>query len=302
MKIVSLLASGTELVVALGAREHLVGRSHECDHPPWVTRLPALSRPTFAIGGSSAEVDARVREKLRAGEPLYEVDEAALAALDPDVVITQTHCEVCAVGPGAVGGRPRQRVATFRGGTLEGVLGDFLAVAEVIGRREAGAELVGRLRGEMDGWRRRTADLRRVPVVCLEWIDPPFAMGNWGPELVELAGGEPLLARAGEHSRAVAWDAVVQAEPEVLVVAPCGWTVERTWPEMATLAGQPGFSSLRAVRDGRVYVADGNLYFNRSSPSLFATIDLLAEMLHPDRFGTQHENREYRRYAGRRLP
>jgi iron complex transport system substrate-binding protein len=297
MKIVSLLASGTELVAALGAGEQLVGRSHECDHPPWVARLPALSRPTFAIDGSGAEVDARVREKLRAGAPLYEVDEAALAALDPDVVITQTHCEVCAVGPGAVGGRPRQRVATFGGGTLEGVLADFLAVAEVIGRRAAGEALVAQLRAEMQAWRARTAGLRRVPVVCLEWIDPPFAMGNWGPELVDLAGGEPLLARAGEHSRSIFWDAVVQADPEVLVVAPCGWSIARTWPEMASLARRPGFASLRAVRTGRSYVADGNLYFNRSSPSLFATIERLAEMLHPGAFGIGHEGTAYRRYT-----
>jgi iron complex transport system substrate-binding protein len=297
VRIVSLLASGTELVAALGAGDELVGRSHECDHPPWVTRLPALSRPTFEIGGSSAEVDARVREKLRQGEPLYEVDEAALAALDPDVVITQTHCEVCAVGPDAIDGRRRrQRVATFRGGTLEGVLADFVAVAEAIGRPEAGARLVAQLRAETEEWKRRTQGLPRPRVVCLEWIDPPFSMGNWGPELVELAGGESLLSHAGEHSRAIRWEAVVEADPEVLVVAPCGWGLARARAEMPVLAARPGFAGLRATRDGRVHVADGNLYFNRSSPSLFATIERLAEMIHPDRFGTRFDGRDYQRF------
>jgi iron complex transport system substrate-binding protein len=263
-----------------------------------VTRLPALSRPTFDIDGSSAEVDARVRAKVRAGEPLYQVDEVALTALDPDVVITQTHCEVCAVGPDALGSGPRrrQRVATFRGGSLEGVLADFQGVAAAIGRPDAGAELVGRLRAEMDGWRRRTEGLARPRVLCLEWIDPPFSMGNWGPELVELAGGESLLAHAGQHSRALSWQAVREVDPDVLVVAPCGWALTRTVPEMESVAARPGFSDLLSARQGRVYAADGNLYFNRSSPSLFATIERLAEMIHPDRFGTEHEGRDYLRY------
>jgi iron complex transport system substrate-binding protein len=298
MRIVSLLASGTELVAALGAGDDLVGRSHECDHPAWVARLPVLSRPTFDVGGSSAEVDARVRAKLRAGEPLYIVDEAALAALRPDVVISQTHCEVCAVSPealaGAAGPLRRQRVATFTGGTLEGVLGDFSSVGAVIDRAEAASALVAELRAHVARWRARTAGLHRPRVVCLEWIDPVFAMGNWGPELVDLAGGENALGAAGAHSRAMAWQEVLAADPEVLIVAPCGWGVERTLPEARALPRWPGFAGLRAARAGRCYVADGNLYFNRSSPSLFATIDLLAEMIHPEQFGTEKLGQVYR--------
>jgi iron complex transport system substrate-binding protein len=290
MRIVSLLASGTELVAALGAGEDLVGRSHECDHPAWVARLPVLSRPTFDVGGSSAEVDGRVRAKLRAGEPLYVVDEDALAALRPDVVISQTHCEVCAVSPEALAGGSevlrRQRVATFTGGTLEGVLADFLSVGTVIDRADAAGALVAQKRAHLASWRARTAGLTRPRVVCLEWIDPPFAMGNWGPELIDLAGGENALGAAGTHSRAIRWQDVVAADPEVLIVAPCGWGIDRTLPEARGMAGWPGFGELRAVQAGRCYVADGNLYFNRSSPSLFATIDLLAEMIHPQRFGT----------------
>jgi iron complex transport system substrate-binding protein len=303
MRIVSLLASGTELCDALGAGAELVGRSHECDYPPWVSRLPALSRPTFEIDGSSAEVDRRVREKLRSGEPLYEVDEAGLSALEPDVVITQTHCEVCAVGPGALGGGGRgrgrrERVATFRGGTLEGVLADFLAIARVIDRREAGEALVAELRAGMAAWQRRTEALPRRRVACIEWMEPLFAMGNWGPELVALAGGESVLGGEGSHSRVVSWEELQAVDAEVLVVAPCGWGLERTRGEMGTLLGHPAHGSLRAAREGRVFIADGNRYFNRSGPGLFATVDRLAEMIHPDVFGRRAEGVDYERVGG----
>src|SRR4051794_29299211 len=237
MRIASLLASGTELACALGAGDELVGRSHECDHPPWVRHLPALSRPTFDISGTSGEIDRLVRAKLRAGEPLYQVDEAALQALAPDVIISQTHCEVCAVTPGnAV--HPGHTVA-LETGTLDGILAGFLTVAERLGRRAAGERLVADIRAGLDHWRQATAPLPRPRVVCLEWIDPPFAMGNWGPELVAVAGGEELLGAAGTHSAALTWEAVRAADPEVLVVAPCGFDLPRTRAEMPTLVARP---------------------------------------------------------------
>jgi iron complex transport system substrate-binding protein len=292
MRIVSLLASGTELVCALGAGDELVGRSHECDHPPWVRRLPTLSRPTFDIEGSSEEIDRRVRAKLRAGEPLYAVDQKALRALAPDVIISQTHCEVCAVTPAEIGGQPigadpHQAVALGTG-TLEGILKGFLDVAALIGRRTAGERLVAECRARMGRWREATAALPRPTMVCLEWIAPPFAMGNWGPELVALAGGENLLGAPGEHSAAVSWAAVTAADPEVLVVAPCGFALSRTMAELPVLEAQPGWAEMRAVRAGRVILADGNLYFNRSGPMAFETIDLLAEVLHPEAFPPLH--------------
>jgi iron complex transport system substrate-binding protein len=217
-------------------------------------------------------------------------------------VITQTHCEVCAVGPGALAGQrddacapplARERVVSFTGGTLDGVLDDFLAIAAVIRRPQEGARLCGELRDHRERWRAATAALPRPSVVCLEWTDPPFAMGNWGPELVALAGGHDPLGRGGAHSSTVTWDEVRAADPEVLVVAPCGFGLTRARDELPALAARPGFSALRAVRGGRVYAADGNLYFNRSGPSLFHTIDVLAEMLHPERFGRARAGRDY---------
>ena len=297
MRIVSLLASGTELVCALGAGDQLVGRSHECDQPAWVTRLPALSRPTFPVDGSSAEIDRLVREKVHAGQPLYEIDEARLRALAPDVVITQTHCEVCAVSPATPGCDPaRGHAVALRTGTLDGILQAFTDIAAAIGREEAGARLVADCRAHMQRWREATAPLPRPRVVCLEWIAPPFAFGNWGPEVIALAGGENLLGTAAVHSAAIEWRAVRDADPEVLLVAPCGFGLDRTAREMPALEAQPGWRDLRAVRDGRVYLADGNVYFNRSGPTVFQSIDVLAEILHPRQFPPRHEGSAWRHW------
>ena len=303
LRVVSLLASGTELVCALGAGDWLVGRSHECDHPAWVARLPAVSRPTFDIHGSSREIDEHVRTRLRAGAPLYKVDEAAIAALSPDVLITQTHCEVCAVSPadlahGSSARLIRKQVVALRTGSLEAILEGFIEVAGMLGLTARGEELVSGVRARLAALATRTRGLARPSVVCLEWIEPIFSMGNWGPELVELAGGSNVLGVAGVHSVAVAWPTVRQADPEVLVVAPCGFGLERAYAEMHVLGSQAGFRDLRAARAGRVFVADGNLYFNRSGPTVFETPAILAEMLHPDRFPPIHEGIAWRRWAG----
>jgi iron complex transport system substrate-binding protein len=304
MRIVSLLASGTELCCALGAGDRLVGRSHECDHPAWVKTLPAVSEPTFDVTGSSAAIDRRVRERLRAGEPLYRVDEELLARLAPDVVITQTHCEVCAVTPGdlahgGAGAAPRlerRQVVALSAGTLDGILDGFRGVAQVLDLADAGERLIAERQESVHAVERAVVGRPRPSVVCLEWIDPIFCMGNWGPELVARAGGQSLLGVAGAHSTTGAWDDVRQADPDVLVVAPCGFTVDRTVREMATLEAQPGWRELRAVRAGHVFVADGNLYFNRSGPSVFDSVQLLAELLHPDVMPPTLEGHAWRRW------
>ncbi len=293
LRIASLLASGTELVCALGLGERLVGRSHECDHPSWVTRLPVLSRPTFDVTGTSAQIDARVGERLRAGAPLYEVDEALLVRLAPDVVITQTHCEVCAVSPADLAhGVPavldRRQVVALEAGTVEDILAGFARVAEVLGAADEGRRLVAGIREGLDAVAAATRALPRVSVACLEWVDPPFAMGNWGPELIDLAGGTCALGTPGTHSTAIEWKALCAADPDVLVLAPCGFGVERTLSELPALREREEWSSLRAVRSRRAYVADGNLYFNRSGPLLFETPRILAEILHPERFPRTH--------------
>ena len=298
-RIASLLASGTELVCALGAGDRLVARSHECDHPEWVRRLPAISRPAFDVEGTSQEVDRRVRERLQAGLPLYEVDEALLAELAPDVLITQTHCEVCAVTPGDLARDmprvlQRRQVLALRTGTLEGILEGFREVAGMIGCAEKGEQLIAGIRSRMVAVREKVRGLPAPTVVCLEWIDPLFPMGNWGPELVDCAGGTPVLSATGSHSAAVEWEAVWQADADVLLVAPCGFGIDRTLAEMPAFAERPRWAELRAVREGRVFVADGNLYFNRSGPGVFETVDLLAEILHPEAFPPTRRGRWWR--------
>jgi iron complex transport system substrate-binding protein len=302
-RVVSLLASGTELVCALGAGDLLVGRSHECDFPEWVKRLPSVSRPTFDVTGTSQEIDERVRTRLHAKLPLYAVDEAAIAALGADVVITQTHCEVCAVSPadlahGVKASLARKQVVALETGSLDAIIDGFRAVAKVLDLDAACDALVGRIRARTAELAEATRGLPRPSVVCLEWMDPVFAMGNWGPEIVDLAGGENRLGTLGQHSTSVAWDAVRAADPEVLVVAPCGFGLERTLAEVHRFAARPGWSDLRAVRSDRVFVADGNVYFNRSGPSVFETPWVLAEMLHGDRFAPEHEGTAWRRWRG----
>ena len=302
-RIASLLASGTELVCALGLGERLVARSHECDFPAWVERLPAVSRPTFPVDGTSADIDARVRERLRSGAPLYAIDEALLASLAPDVIVTQTHCDVCAVTPGDLAhGVPakleRRQVVALETGTIDGILDGFEAVAGVLGAADAGRTLVAGISARLAALAGKTGELPRPrpTVACLEWIDPLFAMGNWGPELVALAGGTNALGVAGAHSTTLPWNALRDADPDVIVVAPCGFRIDRTLAEMPALAAHPGWAALAAVRAGRVFVADGNLYFNRSGPLLFETPEILAEILHPPAFPPKHEGAVWRRW------
>lgn len=302
MRIVSLLASGTELVCALGHGDHLVGRSHECDDPPWVTRLPALSRPTFDVSGPSDEIDRLVSEKIRAGEPLYAIDRDRLRELAPDLVITQVHCDVCAVSPAqldAAHGWPALRgfaTVAMRGGSLDGILHDFASVASAMRCEAAGASLIAGIHRELGQWREQLGARTRRSVVCLEWTDPIFPMGNWGPELVERAGGACVLGNANAHSAATPWQAVLDADPEVLIVAPCGFGLERAVGEMPGLAARPGWDGLQAVRRRQVYVADGNRHFNRSGPTVFESIRVLAEILHPDVAGRSSEGSVYRRW------
>jgi iron complex transport system substrate-binding protein len=297
MRIASLLASATELVCDLGAGDELVARSHECNYPAWVKRLPCASQPTFDITGSSKQIDALVRERLAAKKPLYAVDDALLLELAPDVIITQTHCEVCAVSPSNVGDELcRKQVAALSTGTLAGILDSFRQIANVIGRDVE--PMIARIEARLAEVARILADAPRPAIACLEWIEPIFNMGNWGPELVERAGGIQLLGTPGAHSTTTPWDAIRDADPDYVLVAPCGFGLPRTLSEMHVMEALPGWRELRAVREGRVFVADGDRYFNRSSPSVFGSIEILAEILHPDRFPPAHAA-SWQRYVSR---
>jgi iron complex transport system substrate-binding protein len=284
MRVVSLLASGTEIVCALGAGETLVGRSHECDNPPWVRALPACTKPAFDIALSSSAIDAEVRRRLAAGEPLYHVDAGLIRRLEPDLLITQIHCEVCAVTPDDVAragcSALTDQVVALSAGSVAGIYDGIRSVADVMGRPAAGDALIVDMQRRMDAVSAAVRDRQIPTVVLLEWTEPMFAAGNWAPELVEAAGGRPLLAEKARHSEAIAWERVLDADPDVLIVAPCGFDLARTLQEVQALEALPHWSDLKAVQRGQVAFADGNRYFNRSGTTIVETVEILAEILH----------------------
>jgi iron complex transport system substrate-binding protein len=284
MRVVSLLASGTEIVCALGAGDCLVGRSHECDNPPWVRSLPSCTEPAFDVSVSSREIDAEVNRRIRCGEPLYRIDSELIRDLRPDLIVTQAHCEVCAVTPADVERSgcdvPSASALALTAGSLDGIFEGILQIARALGREPEGGALVRRERQRLQAVRERTAGLRRPSVAMLEWTDPIFAMANWGPELVEIANGELLLGSKGQHSSAIPPEHLLAADPEYIIVAPCGFNLERALKEQAVLEAQPWWHSLRAVRARKVAFADGNLFFNRSGMTVSQTAEIIAEILH----------------------
>jgi iron complex transport system substrate-binding protein len=297
VRIVSLLASATEIVCALGAGEMLVGRSHECDNPDWVRRLPPCSHPAFDVSVSSGEIDREVRRRLHSGEPLYLVHGELIRELRSDLLITQSHCEVCAVTPGDVhrscGHVARQLALSAT--SLEEIFQSILRISQEIGLEGRGEALVSRERDRLEAVREKAAAFRRPSVIILEWTEPVFAMGNWGPELVEIANGELLIGQKGEYSTAIPAEQVRDADPEWLIVAPCGFNLERSLREQSVLEQHPWWRELQAVRNGRVAFADGNLFFNRSGMTISETAEIIAEILHGVPFGQKTEGVHWRR-------
>ena len=294
-RIVSLIASATEIVCALGLQDQLVGRSHECDFPPAVGSLPVCTEPKFP-DGTSYQIDERIKAILQEGLSVYRVDAGALERLAPDVIVTQTQCDVCAVSLADVeaavcemiGSRPE--IVALEPNALEDVFADIEQVADALGVAERGADVAATLRRRMADVERRAATVDERPAVaCIEWIEPLMAAGNWMPELVEMAGGVSVVGRAGEHAPWLEWDELVELDPEVIVALPCGFDIQRTRREIGPLTSKPEWSNLRAVAAGRVYLADGNQFFNRPGPRVAEALEIMAEMLHPGVFEFGHE-------------
>jgi iron complex transport system substrate-binding protein len=295
-RIVSLIASATEIVCSLGFEKHLVGRSHECDFPSSVQALPICTAPKFNIDGSSYEIDQRVKAIVQEGLSVYRVDGDTLRRLRPDVIVTQSQCEVCAVSERDVQqavcdwieGRPN--VVSLKPDCLADVWKDIRIVAQALGAPAVGEDLVNRLQSRIAAIAERTRRLSARPTVaCVEWIEPLMASGNWMPELVELAGGVNLFGVAGQHAPWMKWEHLVERDPEVILVLPCGFDIGRTRQEMPALVGKLEWSRLRAVRAGRVFLLDGNQYFNRPGPRLVESLEILVEILHQDLFRFGHQ-------------
>lgn len=304
IRIVSLLPSATEIVVALGLGERLVGRSHECDFPPEVVRLPVCTAPQIDVSGSSERIHEQIEEVLLQSLSVYRVDVEALRRLSPTHVLTQVHCEVCAVSRKDVEGALAEwpvppQVVAVNCRDLGEVFQEIERVATCLGVSGRGAELVENLRGRMASVAcRALAAIRSRPrVATIEWLSPLMAAGNWIPEMVAMAGGVNLFGETGCHSPWLTWEQLRDADPDIIVAFPCGFSLDRLRSESDQLTSLPGWSSLSAVRDNRVFLADGNALFNRPGPRLAETLEALAQMLDPSSFGSDLEGIAWKRFT-----
>ncbi|HMC59893.1 MAG TPA: cobalamin-binding protein [Candidatus Solibacter sp.] len=321
-RIVSLIASATEIVDALGQLDCLVGRSHECDYPERVKALPVCTRPRIDVDASSQEIDRAVKERARTAVSIYDVFEDVIESLEPTHILTQVQCEVCAVSLRDVelalarGMRGQPRIVSLQPDSLATIWDDVGRVAGALGIAERGEMVVGELQARMSALAGRALAPMACPpralppralpprVACIEWMEPLMAAGNWTPELIEMAGGVNLFGEAGKHSPWMTWEALVAADPDVVVIAPCGFDLVRTQQEIYWMTERPGWNHLRAVQTGRVYLADGNQYFNRPGPRVVETLQILVEMLHgaaPPEAGTTWREQPWRAQSWRAL-
>ncbi len=282
MRIVSLVPHATELLFALGLGPEVVAVTHECDHPPATLELKRVTRDVLPAGLSAGEIDAAVRERTLRGEAIYELDRDALAALEPDLIVTQALCPVCAVSYEEVSSLAqklpsRPRVLSLDPHTLGETLGDVRTVAEATGRRDRGVELVGAAAARIDRVKLAVRKQLRPRVVALEWLDPVYIAGHWTPQLIELAGGEDVLGFPGEPSQSVSWQEVTAAAPEIVVVMPCGYDAPRAHAEAVAYA-----SKLAELGAEQIVAVNASACFSRPGPRLIDGLELLAHILHPE--------------------
>jgi len=282
MRIVSLVPHATELLFELGLGPQVVGVTHECDYPAQALTREKVTRDVLPAGLSAGEIDAAVREQTLEGQAIYELDRAALERLEPELIVTQALCPVCAVSYEEVAEIAktmisRPKVIALDPKTVGETLGDVRTIAEATGRRDEGVELIARTAARIDRVKISVRGLPRPRVVALEWLDPVYIAGHWTPQLIELAGGEDVLGLPGEHSETFSWETIAAAEPEVAVVMPCGYDAPRAQQEALSFASQ-----LAGLKAERVVAVNASAYFSRPGPRLVDGLELLAHVLHPD--------------------
>ncbi len=283
MRIVSLVPSATEMLFALGVGGDVTAVTHECDYPAAVLDLPKVTRDVIGPGLAPAEIDRAVRELTEQGQSIYELDEKALQRLQPDLIVTQALCAVCAVSyedVRAIADRldSHPEVLSLDPHTLGEVLGDVRTLAQATDRKDAGVDLVQDAAHRIDRVRLAVRAAEPVSVVALEWLDPVFVAGHWTPQLIEYAGGHDMLGLAGEHSEQRTWDDVRAAEPDVVIVMPCGYDADRALEEAGAYADE-----LDSIGAKRVVAVDAAAHFSRPGPRLIEGLELLGHILHPDR-------------------
>ena len=303
-RIVSLIASATEIVCALGFEDQLVGRSHECDYPVAVTGRPVCSTSKVEVDATSRTIDDQVRAIVANGLSVYRVDPDVLNELAPTVIVTQTQCEVCAVSLKDVERAVCELVSSqpilvsLAPMALKDIWTDIRTVASTLGDPDRGEALVTELTTRLAGIRACTENRGRPSIVCVEWIDPLMAAGNWVPELVDCAGGTNLFGTVGHHSGSLDIETLGETDPDVIAIMPCGFDIERACREMSPLVACPTWSGLSAVKNGRVFMTDGNQYFNRPGPRVVESAEILAELLHPETSHFGHGERGWTRWEG----
>jgi iron complex transport system substrate-binding protein len=297
MRICSLLPSATEVIALLGLSDELVGISHECDYPPSVRSVPIMVEPMIPPHGlASADIDQQVRQLVTSGQRLYRLKDHLLRQARPDLVLSQDLCHVCAVTPDqlqdALCSLPHQpTVLTLNPSTVHDVIDDVVRIGNAAGRSAEGHRLAAHLRERLEAVRARVQNISRRPrVVCIEWLSPLYVAGHWVPEMVQLAGGQDVLAQPGSPSRVVTWDEVLAAAPDVLILMPCGFSVERTQTELFKLMQQPDHWRLSPALAEHTYLVDASSYFSRPGPRLIDGIELLAAILHPSDHDHIHES------------
>ena len=304
MRVVSLLPSATEILCFTGAGRDLVGVTHECDYPEGVERLPKLtSTPIDQHSMNSAEIDAAIGERLTDAGSIYSLDTKLLEELEPDLILTQGLCDVCAVSRNiveqVVSRLPKvPRVLSMNPTSLGEVLNVTVEVGDAVGRGAETREKVATLKKRLARVEEMVESLPRSRVGCIEWLDPPFSAGHWVPEMVRLAGGEELFAREREPSGRLSWEEVFEAAPEVLILMPCGFDVSRAAEEGRALPGLLEWSDLPAVKKGRVWAVDANSYFSRPAPRLVEGVEMLARILNPAVFPDAPEPADAVRLTG----
>ncbi len=296
-KIVSLLPSATEILAALGLSDFIVGRSHECDYPANLQTRPICTAARLNTQKPSAQIDADVQTLLRSALSIYDINLDVLAQLQPTHIVTQDQCDVCAVNFALVEAavaslsHPQPQIISLQPGTLADVWADIQRVADQLG--VDAQPVLAQLRTRIEACQQKTRAIPvsdRPSVAAIEWIDPLMGSGNWIPELVELAGGHNLFGTVGQHSPYLAWETLMAADPDIIIVMPCGFDLPRTHQEMQTAwAAQPQWQQLRAVQQQQLYLTDGNAYFNRPGPRLVDSLEILAEILHPTLFDAQYK-------------
>ena len=303
-KIVSLLPAATEIVCALGLEKNLVGRSHECDFPESVKQLPVCSEANFPDGLSSSAIDVKVKEILTDALSVYTVNREQVKQLAPDLVITQAQCEVCAVSLTEVEQALENYldkeacIISLQPNSLNDIFNDIKTIATALNVIQKGDALLEELNERVDIIRHKLKFSESKPTVaCIEWLEPMMLSGNWIPGLVNIAGGVSIIAEQGKHSPYINWEDIRLNDPEILIVMPCGFPIERTLKEIDLLLQLPGFTELRAVKNNRVYIADGNQYFNRPGPRIVDSIEILAEIIHPKQFIFGYEGEGWIKFA-----